>query len=61
MYKFISDSNNAVVQKELSYQKLCRTLELEGVKTKKLTVLEFNSAIDLITDKYKKQKKSNKN
>ena len=57
MYKFISDSDNAIVKKELSHQKLCRTLELEGVQIKGLTVLEFNSAIDLITDKYKKKNK----
>lgn len=55
-FKFTQDSNNDVVKSELKYQKLCRTLEIEGIENKNLTVLEFNSAIDLIIDKYKKQK-----
>ena len=59
MHRFISESDNEIVKKELSYQKLCRTLELEGIQVKNLTVLEFNSAIDLIMDRNKKKQKQN--
>lgn len=56
VYQFTSDIKNVIVQEEAKYQKLCRALEMEGMSIKGMTVIEFESAISLITARAEKAK-----